>query len=94
VETKKLGPLGARQVGIFEAKTHFSALVDDAAAGKATVITKRGKPVAQIVPMDEAKRERARLAGERIRAMRGVLKLAPGEDVRDLIHDLINEGRR
>ncbi len=75
---------------MFEAKTHFSALVEDAIAGKPTVITKRGKPVAKIVPTDEARRERARLAVERIRAMRGVLKLAPGETIRDLI----DAGRR
>jgi prevent-host-death family protein len=79
-----------RQVGMFEAKTHFSALVEDAIAGKPTIITKRGKPVAKIVPAEEARRERARRAVEELRAMRGVLKLAPGETIRDLI----NEGRR
>jgi prevent-host-death family protein len=79
-----------RQVGMFEAKTHFSSLIDDAIAGKATVITKRGKPVAKIVPSEERRRERARQAAERIRAMRGVLKLGPGETIRDLIY----EGRR
>lgn len=80
----------SKQVGMFEAKTHFSALIEDAVAGKTTVITKRGKPVAKIVPTEEARRERARLAVERLRAMRGVLKLAPGETIRDLIY----EGRR
>lgn len=80
----------SRQVGMFEAKTHFSALIEDAVAGRTTVITKRGKPVAKIVPTEEARRERGRLAAERIREMRGVLKLAPGETIRDLIY----EGRR
>jgi prevent-host-death family protein len=75
---------------MFEAKTHFSALIEDALAGKTTVITKRGKPVARIVPTEEGRRDRARLAAERIRAMRGALKLAPGETIRDLIY----EGRR
>jgi prevent-host-death family protein len=78
--------LGAKQVGVFEAKTHFSALIDDAIAGKTTVITKRGKPVARIVPTEDARRERAKRAADRIRAMRGVLKLAPGETIRDLIY--------
>ncbi len=49
-----------------------------------------GNPVAQIVPTEDARRERARLAAERLRAMLGTLKLAPGET----IGDLINEGRR
>ena len=32
-----------------EAKTHFSRLVDDAAAGKEVVIAKAGKPVGKLV---------------------------------------------
>jgi prevent-host-death family protein len=80
-------PVATNEIGVFEAKTHFSALIDDAIAGKTTVITKRGKRVAKIVPTEEARRERARLAAERIRAMRGVLKLAPGETIRDLIYE-------
>ena len=79
--------LGARHVGLFEAKTHFSALIEDAVAGKTTVITKRGKPVAQISPVSDARRERTTLAVARLRAMRGVLKLAPGETIRDLIYE-------
>ena len=77
-------------MGVFEAKTHFSALIDDAVAGQTTVITKHGKPVAHIVPSPEAQLERARRAADDIRAMRGVLTLAPGETIRGLI----NEGRR
>jgi prevent-host-death family protein len=42
-----------KQVGIFEAKTHLSALVDDAERGRATLITRNGKPVARIMPVDE-----------------------------------------
>jgi prevent-host-death family protein len=41
-----------KQVGIFEAKTHFSALVDDAERGESTLITRKGKPVARISPVD------------------------------------------
>ena len=84
------GLAGAKEVGMFEAKTHFSALIEDAIAGKTTIITKRGKPVAQIIPTDEARRKRIAQAVERLRAMRGTLKLAPGETIRDLI----DEGRR
>jgi len=84
------GPIDAKQVGVFEAKTHFSALIDDAVAGRTTVITKRGKPVAYLVPTAEARRKRAQLAVERLRELRGCLQLAPGETIRDLIYD----GRR
>lgn len=36
-------------VGAFEAKTHFSALLEKVAAGEEVVITKHGKPVARLV---------------------------------------------
>ena len=36
---------------IHEAKTHFSRLVEDAAAGREVIIAKSGKPVARIVSM-------------------------------------------
>lgn len=42
-----------REVGAFEAKNHLSALLDDAASGETVVITKRGKPVAKLVPISE-----------------------------------------
>ena len=76
-----------KHMGVFEAKTHFSALVTDAIEGETTVITKNGKPVAQLGPVPDARRERALRAVERIRAMKGILKLAPGESIRDLIYE-------
>jgi prevent-host-death family protein len=42
-------------VGIFEAKTHFSALVDDAERGESTLVTRNGKPAARIMPVDTPK---------------------------------------
>jgi prevent-host-death family protein len=45
-----------KTVGVFHAKTHFSALVDDAERGEATLVTRKGKPVARIVPADSAYR--------------------------------------
>ena len=37
-------------VGILEAKTHLSALLEKAAAGEEILVTKHGKPFAKIVP--------------------------------------------
>ena len=37
-------------VGMFEAKTHLSALVERALAGEEIVLTRHGEPVARIVP--------------------------------------------
>lgn len=44
-------------IGAFEAKTHLSALLDRVAAGEEIVITKRGKPVARLVPDDSVKKK-------------------------------------
>lgn len=44
----------AKPVNIYEAKTHLSRLVDRAAAGEEIVIAKAGRPVARLVPLQEA----------------------------------------
>jgi prevent-host-death family protein len=36
-------------IGTFEAKTHFSALLEKVAAGEEVTITKHGKPIARLV---------------------------------------------
>lgn len=40
----------ARVVGVREARTHFSALINRAAKGEAVTITRRGQPVAVLGP--------------------------------------------
>jgi len=64
-------------VSIAEAKSRFSALVDRAAAGEETTITRHGKPVARIVPIGQSDegRERAR------RAFRELLDLRDKSDL-------------
>jgi prevent-host-death family protein len=37
-----------REVGVYEAKTHFSELLEQAANGQVFVITKHGKPIAEL----------------------------------------------
>ncbi len=39
-----------REVGAYEAKTHLAALLDAVANGETVVITRRGRPIARIVP--------------------------------------------
>lgn len=43
-----------RTVGIFEAKTHFSALLRAVARGERIQIADRGRPVAELVPVHGA----------------------------------------
>ena len=40
-------------IGAFEAKTHFSQLIERALQGEEIFITRRGKPVAKLVPIDD-----------------------------------------
>lgn len=42
----------AETIGAFDAKTHLSALLDKAAQGSVFLITKHGKPVARLGPVD------------------------------------------
>jgi prevent-host-death family protein len=48
-------------VNLHEAKTHFSRLVDRAAAGEEIIIAKAGKPVAKLVPLTSHDRPKRRL---------------------------------
>ncbi|HKW53652.1 MAG TPA: type II toxin-antitoxin system Phd/YefM family antitoxin [Stellaceae bacterium] len=46
------------KVNIHEAKTNLSRLVDEVSGGAEIVIAKAGKPVARLVPMGRAGRDR------------------------------------
>jgi prevent-host-death family protein len=41
-----------RAVNIHDAKTHFSRLIDEVAAGESITIAKAGRPVARLVPLE------------------------------------------
>ena len=43
-----------REVGAFEAKTHLSELLAEVEGGTSVTITRRGKAVAQLVPVQKA----------------------------------------
>ncbi|NJL70298.1 MAG: type II toxin-antitoxin system prevent-host-death family antitoxin [Candidatus Competibacteraceae bacterium] len=45
---------GVETVGAFEAKTHLSRLLRQARAGRRFIITQRGKPVAELGPVEVA----------------------------------------
>jgi prevent-host-death family protein len=42
-----------KHVGIFDAKTHLSSLVDEVEKGREIVITRHGKPVARLVKAED-----------------------------------------
>lgn len=41
-----------KAIGSFEAKTHFSKLLAEVGRGKKLLITKNGKPVAMLIPVE------------------------------------------
>jgi len=51
-------------VGVHEAKTHLSNLLETVEAGEEIVITRRGKPVAKLVALQPPWRRPGRLKGK------------------------------
>ncbi len=45
-----------REIGTYEAKTHFSKLVEDVTRGRTFYITRRGRRVAELRPVATPKR--------------------------------------
>ena len=63
------------EVGAFDAKTHLSALLDRVMQGDEVLITRRGTPVAKLVPAGHARKAKAVAAIEKLRAVRGDVRL-------------------
>jgi prevent-host-death family protein len=57
-------------VGVFEAKTHLSSLLDRVAEGEEVVITKHGKPAARLVSAARIDSERVNDAFEKLKLLR------------------------
>lgn len=55
-------------VGVFEAKTRLSELLERVAAGEEITITRRGQPIARLVPATERSAETVRRAIEEMQA--------------------------
>jgi prevent-host-death family protein len=53
----------SKRVNLYEAKTHLSRLVDEAAKGTEIVIAKNDKPVARLVALERPARSRKRKLG-------------------------------
>jgi len=77
-------------VGVFEAKNRLTALLDEVEEGREVLITRRGKPIARLVPADAGfDRSRARRAADNL------LQASKGLTLGGLsIKELIGEGRR
>ena len=81
----------AQSIGAFEAKTHFSQVIDKAERGEDFIITRRGKPVAKIIPFEQKKEMTRKEAIAELMEMR---KLYRGEPGSFNIREAIEEGRK
>ena len=62
------------EVSVYAAKTHLSRLLDRAARGEEIVITRNGKPVARLAPVEQ------RRAPRKLGALRGKIRVAADFD--------------
>ena len=74
-------------VGAYQAKTHLPRLLDRVARGESLVITRHGRPVARLAPIQHDDSERAHQAAERIAERRMRLKRVPLAELIDSIHE-------
>ncbi len=83
-----------KHVGIFEAKTHLSALLEEVEKGGEVTITRHGKPVARLVrattEFSEEEIEKRKEAIARLRANARAINLGVSHAT---IKKWINEGR-
>jgi prevent-host-death family protein len=59
-----------KQIGSFEAKTRFGDLLDRVERGEEITITRRGRPVARLVPISEDTPANALRAVDELRGLR------------------------
>ena len=78
-----------KTIGTFEAKTHLSELLARVSKGESIRITRRGIPVAKLVPAEEGEQKDLKKIVLEIR------EISKGASLGGLtIRELINEGRR
>ena len=76
-------------VGAFDAKTHLNRLLARVSKGETIRITRRGVPIAKLVPADREEQEDPGEVARQIREARKGSTLG-----KITIRELINEGRR
>ena len=78
-----------KTVGAFDAKTHLNELLRRASQGETIQITRRGVPMARLIPPDAAEKPNVRGLANAIRTLRKGATLG-----KITIRELIHEGRR
>lgn len=70
-----------RQVTATEAKIHFLRLLDEIEGGETIVVTRHGRPIARVMPEQEAKRSQAKAALKRILQRRSAAPRISTEEI-------------
>lgn len=79
-----------REIGVFEAKTHLSEILDAVEAGESVTITKRGKPIAILSPASTKIEQRRAAAAELADIKNSIQKIVTTEEV----VEMRDEGRK
>ena len=79
------------QLGISEARTHLYSILEKTEQGLDFIITKRGKPVAKIIPFRQEPEMTFKEAVEQLKELRKLYRGKPGDFN---IREAIEEGRR
>ena len=74
-------------IGAYEAKTHLPRLLERVANGETLTITRHGRPIARLVPVETDDRDRAAQAARRIEERRNRLGSASLTELIDSIHE-------
>lgn len=77
-------------ISYYEARTHFSELLDQVARGKRILITRHGRPAALLSPPPEETLKDVKTVIGEMKALRRGNTLGKGVTIRDLIE----QGRR
>ncbi|MGC1717971.1 MAG: type II toxin-antitoxin system prevent-host-death family antitoxin [Isosphaeraceae bacterium] len=80
-----------KSVGTYEAKTHLPRLLSQVEKGESITITKRGKPIAKLVPADAAEQKDVQQVIEEMLNYRDQHGPVLGDDL--TIRKMIEEGR-
>jgi len=76
------------EIGAYEAKTNLSALLERVEQGERFVITRHGKPVAELVPVSE--RDSAKIR----RAIGQLREFQRGHRLGASVRSMVREGRK
>jgi len=82
-------------VGAFEAKTHFSQLIDEVRrTGEPVIVQRRGKNMAVLAPYEKKADDSRRKRTQRVLDAFGEIRATQPSAADETLEELIEEGRR